>query len=1291
MGNIIGDQFANYVAKQITVRQKAQGSGVDGHRSNGQLSYLNSKTSWVKFASAVSIDPAKLTSLSLPDSLSGMRLAKQNVLFGGTSYLGGPSSNQWLYEKPSDVKLSGYNYSKDWGIVPMPGVEDVSIKTLNRGSLEKATINVKAYSKEQFDIIDVLYLRLGYTVLLEWGNTSYLKNSGGTNNYGTVGGTLIEDNTRFFSDNFEKGGSFLSVLPIIDFYRNKYDGNYDGMLGKVSNFSWKFNTDGSYDITITVISLGDVIESLKSDITPPRSTFELISRTQGSNAGKDEESDDDVDSEYSFLAGSPINDSISAMLWFWKYVNKEVNLSSYIPSLESISITLGNNPSTGKNFIGYILEKGGNKIEEIEYAFYAIVNNSLTDQEIINGGGKFLEKFSNISPADADAKETEIRTNYFNTGGRAQIRMIETSIQTEENPIITTPFGEKAAIYIRGKEGGDYYLRFGDLLTYIQESIIPSIKAKNDKVPIFTIESKDWIGTKMYSLPNQISLDPRVCLVRNNKFQKRTDIFAKVLPQLLPFRVDDYSPGINTNAAYIMNIYLNFNFITDSIESNKDERGNVALFGLLSSICEGLNKALGGINNLEPIVDKTTNILKIIDSSPIPGVTKKTGDYSLEIYGYNKIGSTTNSNFIRNIDLKTAITPEYATTITVGATAGGYVKGTEATAFSKWNEGLTDRFNDELINNLSPTGSGVIDEAETNYVQMYLKELSKCYGFTGLSLNKSNGTRSIQFNDEAIDNNLNIVTEYYRYLQNKNGVGPSIGFIPFKLGLTLDGISGIKIFDQLHINSSFLPSNYGKTLDLIVTGITHKLSNDDWETSIEATVMPNSNKEVKELGIEKFAVVSPPNVDDDSFFGDFNFEDAVGSTVIGAGDQKRVDLNWNDGSSVKSRRSNTPGEARGAYRYLQLVGNGGTDGSSHKTTITNKIRLTSGCGWRLYPDPTKPSRHAAIDIAGFMDDGSPLPMTCPFKFGNLVSTGGTYNVMIIDELETAGGAKTGRCVRFLHSDNMRPSGPVVFNNIIGYQGQAGAPGSTHSHFEIFFRNQKAAQTTVDGKKTDTSPDIGGSAHFCPTIEEIKCAHGLSTTPLRLPIKEPINSAGITNYKCIQTPAVSYDPPTVGAILMTGLTGDRSHQYQVAQFSANYPKTVIPFSAAKLNGNLTFSNSQRDLLLKEIEKHPKYDVVLFSQANIYAKSILQKMKSVGAPANNLYLIEPYHGGGASTNAVLYAVNNGVPRDQVLLGPTSERGKGLLTNGFTSTPKSINDLGDVKDKAHFAALKWTGDKI
>ena len=60
----------------------------------------------------------------------------------------------------------------------MPGIVDANITCLNRGSLKKAIINIKAHNRSQLDIIDALYMRLGYTVLLEWGNSSYINNNG---------------------------------------------------------------------------------------------------------------------------------------------------------------------------------------------------------------------------------------------------------------------------------------------------------------------------------------------------------------------------------------------------------------------------------------------------------------------------------------------------------------------------------------------------------------------------------------------------------------------------------------------------------------------------------------------------------------------------------------------------------------------------------------------------------------------------------------------------------------------------------------------------------------------------------------------------------------------------------------------------------------------------------------------------------------------------------------------------------------------------------------------------------
>jgi hypothetical protein len=61
----------------------------------------------------------------------------------------------------------------------MPGITGISVSYKNRGSLKTATITAKAYNRTQLNVIDALYLRLGYTVLLEWGwGVNYLNNSG---------------------------------------------------------------------------------------------------------------------------------------------------------------------------------------------------------------------------------------------------------------------------------------------------------------------------------------------------------------------------------------------------------------------------------------------------------------------------------------------------------------------------------------------------------------------------------------------------------------------------------------------------------------------------------------------------------------------------------------------------------------------------------------------------------------------------------------------------------------------------------------------------------------------------------------------------------------------------------------------------------------------------------------------------------------------------------------------------------------------------------------------------------
>jgi len=844
--NIVGEEVPGYVINQIKTRQILHGTGINGspNRTNEQILALNSRTAWIKLASGVSVDTNKLTEMKINDSYEpGMDLAKKNVLFGGISTL--DQNTGYLNQREYLTGTNGAYQSSEFGPVPMPGIISMDIKALNRGSLKKATIKLKAHNRQQFEIIDVLYLRLGYTVMLEWGNNHFTDAAGNTTH---VLNTIIEDPFRFFAETNSSKKSYLDMLPIVEFYRNKYQGNYDGILGKISNFSWSFNNDGSYDIEITVISLGDVVESLKLNIPPDKSLNAFIANA-GTPPTIPEEDPGNAD-QSDLIEQNKYANTISSMLWLWKYINDSLIKAAgttnphvdivtadgtihWIGNILKSQDTTVSSTSVSYEYTTTILksENGGwngrtettKLVEYLKYDTYTVDEKDIDDDALEKQRVVFENKWIN----DPEFKFANVETS------EAEPITPKTKTVTIDNPIKGAP--AKSVFFTANTEPNQFYIRFGYLLQYIKRNVLPKVETDGTNPPIFDIFHDQYIN-KMYFAANQISLDPRVCAVRNDHFKKPAPEPAKVYPQLAPFRQEDFNPSkVGSNIAYPMNIYLNFNFVIESLNSNSDERGDVAIFGFLSSICNGLNKALGGINNLEPIIDEENNTLKIIDSTPIPGYTKDKGDYILQLYGYNGNEST----FVRNVDLKTAITPEYATMITVGATAGGYVKGIEATAFSKWNKGLKDRFKENWVagNLVSTSVEGEPDEAETNYLSKFLQKQMQCYGYSGTW----GPPPSLDVNSTVIENNLAVVTEYYKYIQNKNKSGGSIGFIPFKLGLTMDGIGGIKIYNKLHINTDFLPSNYSKTLDIIVTGVNHSLQNNDWETKIEAMVIPKTN------------------------------------------------------------------------------------------------------------------------------------------------------------------------------------------------------------------------------------------------------------------------------------------------------------------------------------------------------------------------------------------------------------------------------------------------------------------
>jgi hypothetical protein len=747
MPNIIGEPFPDYVNGQINIRQTAHGSGINTFRTPDQLAYLNSKTSWVKLASSVKIGSTfkSKDDKIIPGSMG--KLAKENVLFSGISSLSG----EILI--PKSTVEEKYQHSPGFGFVPMPGIIDASIKCENRGSIKKATVNIKCYSPEQFRVLEVLYLRLGYTLFLEWGWSNYLDNDGKLQpDYST----LIE--SSFFD--LDTNSKYTDFLKKIEAYRAGKDGNYDGLLCKVSNFSWNFSADGSYDIQLTLISMGDVIESLKTNITPSKDIVEYITKVYSLYG--DETNEDDPSNTDKISPPAPANDLISAYFFLQRTFVADLNL----------------NPDYYKRHDVTFGIDGTSKVASI-----------------------FIKQDTNFE-FEPKAKGNDFLYFSYNT------------LEDDEDKL--------------NNEG--FYVRFGHLIEFIRQNTILKIEGSKDRV----IEiDEDFENTKMYVFPYQVSLDPRVCIVGTNELLSKK-IFYSNLPE--------WNDG-KGNGANIANIYLNCAMVSRVLGEKQDEEGNISLYEVLSTICSELNLALGSVNNLETVIEEEINSIKIIDASYQPVVTKESAE--LQLYGYNG----DNSNFVYSFDLKTEITNDFATMVSIGSTAGGYAKGMENTMFSKWNKGLIDIFKENYTPPKQTSTKDDTDPPNLTYASEFWRKIYSPYGLTfPQDIKKDFFTpNACAISPELIDKNLVLVPEFYRYCQYKiqqqeqKYASPTNGFIPISLGITLEGISGIKIYNYVKVDTRFLPSNYPDNLKFIIKGVNHKISANNWETSLETVVIANSS------------------------------------------------------------------------------------------------------------------------------------------------------------------------------------------------------------------------------------------------------------------------------------------------------------------------------------------------------------------------------------------------------------------------------------------------------------------
>ena len=903
MSNIIGDPFSPYVKNQIEARQKALGQLTNISADN--LKYYTTKTPWLRLASTINLeaDPNansnnvldKLVKAGVPQELiEGDKLAKNFILQGGTLGINDDGSTNLKKGLNYDNEL--FNGAYGWGgisergFVPMPGIIQASTTYLNNGALAKAEITIKCFSKTQFQLLDVLYLRPGYTLLLEFGWSTFLNSQRDSNQDGNVDETDVEIGALRSFDGFKstpldfvlKPGSFegdknqYQLLQLMNAERKKYCGNYEAVYGKITNFKWNFESDGSYTCTVHLIGMGSIIESLKLNVSDPNKN----------NQSEDNEEKYAATYEEFIIAyvGQELYELISAKKSPKKWTEEQ---QANLMTLTEKSFDDLKSIKKLKKFLKKEYEAKKDSFIEIEKK--NINNNPL----LANKDDTRLNKiFYNVYQTAAQfeallSKKEKVGGSLFNTNDIKNGGYILGNTLNGEQSIVGMDKADKSV-----------FIKFGVLLKIIEENCnlfskkgvggTPSIKFD------FAYQNLNKDNNFMLVFPPNISTNPKICLVPYNKMateefipsEEDTDSIAKPtnLIQIAKYlakgmaKMKDIPTDTDLNSSLkgtnflvkdnkyigrLGNVLINLRFCSEALStSQKGDDGGISVLSYLQTILKGINEVMGSINNFLVTHEESTGVIKIYDESPKPGLVENIPSKFTKI---NTFGVKQNQgSFVRNISLNAEIPKEFATMLAIGAQASGNNLQGNATSFSNYNLGLIDRVIPEKVdyeskknpeegqNNVSkamklanekiyfPTTSETISPFASIYIpsKMETGQTADTYNFT----------------EKVCKDLTENYTSYLKLVQgilSEGGIIPSPFFLPFNLNLEMEGLSGMRLYEKFRISDDILPPSYEKdNVDIIIKAVNHSVNVQSWTTTIDTLSVPR-HEPPKQTGKKK--------------------------------------------------------------------------------------------------------------------------------------------------------------------------------------------------------------------------------------------------------------------------------------------------------------------------------------------------------------------------------------------------------------------------------------------------------
>ncbi len=838
--NVFTEELDDRLVK--TIRNRVNANIFEGINDNASILYKHGKMPWVRLQSSVdyNFDPGGAGGSSDQAKRWTLKTSFSKKEAGLT-----------IYKERNNLPY--YNFSQESGYRALPGIDSVSIKTLQPlGSLREATITFKCWTVGQLEILERLYMRPGYSCLLDWGWSYFLNDGGGLE-------VVNENNLIDFTDT-KKYKSEKDILDAIEKTKNETNFHYDGMLGFVKNFNWKLRNDGGYDCTTVLISKGQLISSMNVNVSS-----HAINRDSIKGVGDTE-----------------VQKKKAGLFSF----NALTNANSFETKSEDDEVPADTVPTGDPN-------------TEAQQVTYGWMLNYQYSKSVLSGIFYELAAMSDINDKKSgiDYQKFEAYNSVFKQGkGIVVISMklkndYSADISRKEGSIMKYPFGsndEKKFIYL------------DDLIRIVNSYGILHHTSKTSSVPtpIFKIHNTQ-IKAKYH--PLIISSDYDVCFVKpSGECMNAIKTLAKSAPEVQEkikkfsnYLNEDYGPGTkykmfnykqSTTRANASKIMINLHFLYELInstmlenESNEKDK-SINLTSFMQSVLSEVSAKLGGINNFQLIFDDVRGICKIVDTSLLVDLSrgsllKKADELKLPIYGKQSIA--------KNVLVESRIFAEQATMISIAAQAGGGTQyGVDSTVMGLYNDGMSDRFftkKDHKLNLTRPTKSEIaaqkedeydkLTQAGTNYVDYFLKNIPG---------SQSDYDTKAQLGDSYFNSLM-------RFVESRNTsdmAAKTSKILPINLNFTLDGISGFLIGNVINIEDNVIPQPFaskiirGKGLSedkkevyynqylrevdyyFAVTGIDHTINQQGWNTSIKTNFVLHNKGYNKKAGLTQNSVAS---------------------------------------------------------------------------------------------------------------------------------------------------------------------------------------------------------------------------------------------------------------------------------------------------------------------------------------------------------------------------------------------------------------------------------------------------